>query len=115
MPATALEYGPARDPAAKRLKLHWFALDEGQPLFFFACIWTRWRSVRKVKEGEVEADLFGFLTCEPNAIVAPIHPKAMPVILTQEDIETWMLAPWDEAKGLQRPLPSSSLQPVEGC
>jgi putative SOS response-associated peptidase YedK len=29
-----------------------------------------------------EHELFGFLTTEANAIVAPIHPKAMPVILT---------------------------------
>ena len=47
--------------------------------------------MRKVKEGEVEADIFGFLTCEPNAVVAPIHPKAMPVILTTADeIDTWL-------------------------
>ena len=26
-------------------------------------------------------ELFGFLTTEANAVVAPIHPKAMPVIL----------------------------------
>jgi hypothetical protein len=38
--------------------------------------------VRKVKEGETTNDIFAFLTTEPNAIVAPIHPKAMPVILT---------------------------------
>lgn len=38
----------------------------------------------KVKEGEVEADILAFLTCEPNAIVAPIHPKAMPVIPTTQ-------------------------------
>jgi putative SOS response-associated peptidase YedK len=37
--------------------------------------------VRKAKEGEVTADVFAFLTTDPNAIVAPIHPKAMPVIL----------------------------------
>jgi putative SOS response-associated peptidase YedK len=34
------------------------------------------------REGETENDLFAFLTTEPNAVVAPIHPKAMPVILT---------------------------------
>jgi hypothetical protein len=33
-----------------------------------AGLWTRWRSVRKVKEGKVEADIFGFLTCPPNAV-----------------------------------------------
>src|SRR5271163_2983188 len=30
----------------------WFALDESRPLAFFAGIWTRWTSVRKVREGE---------------------------------------------------------------
>jgi putative SOS response-associated peptidase YedK len=58
----------------------WFALDESRPLEFFAGIWTRWTSVRKVKEGETTNDLFAFLTTDPNAIVKPIHPKAMPVI-----------------------------------
>jgi putative SOS response-associated peptidase YedK len=40
----------------------WFALEEDRPLVFFAGIWTRWTSTRKIKEGEVTADLFGFLT-----------------------------------------------------
>jgi putative SOS response-associated peptidase YedK len=53
-----------------------------RPLALFAGIWKRWRSVRKVKEGATTNDLFALLTTEPNAIVAPIHAKAMPVILT---------------------------------
>ena len=69
-------------PGAPRNHPVWFALAEDRPLAFFAGIWTRWTSVRKLKEGEVAADLFGFLTCPPNAEVAPVHPKAMPVILT---------------------------------
>jgi putative SOS response-associated peptidase YedK len=91
----------------------WFALDESRPLAVFAGIWTTWTAVRKVKEGLTTNDLFAFLTTKPNAEVEPVHPKAMPVILTEpEEIETWLTAPAEEALKLQRPLPDSSLKIV---
>lgn len=91
----------------------WFAFDERRPLNFFAGIWTRWTSVRKVREGETTNDLYGFLTTEPNAEVGAIHPKAMPVILTTpEEIEIWMTASAADALKLQRPLPDGSLRVV---
>lgn len=92
----------------------WFALNETRPLAFFAGIWVpQWRSVRKIKEGEVEADLFAFLTTTPNAEVAAIHPKAMPVILTKEDeVEQWLTMPFADARKFQRPLSDGSLRIV---
>jgi len=90
----------------------WFALAD-QPLGFFAGIWTGWTSTRKLAEGEITCDLFGFLTTEPNAEVAAIHPKAMPVILTEQaEIDDWLAAPWPEASRLQRKLPDGSLRVI---
>jgi putative SOS response-associated peptidase YedK len=85
----------------------------GSRFAFFAGISTRWTSVRKVREGETTNDLFALLTTEPNAIVKPIHPKAMPVLLTRPyEIETWMTAPAAETMKLQRPLSDDALQIV---
>ena len=81
VPATSFcEYAPT----TPRKTPTWFALSEARPLFAFAGLWTRWHGVRGPKSAPVEGEheLFGFLTTEANAIVAPIHPKAMPVILT---------------------------------
>lgn len=107
------------DPASKveggRTPNAWFASTSEEPLMFFAGIWVKdWTSVRKVKEGLTTIDLFAFLTTEPNGIVAPIHPKAMPVILTSKrEVEAWLSAPWEEACSLQRPLADGVLQLVE--
>ena len=100
------------DPVTKRKLLHWFALDESRPLFFLAGLWTPWHgtrgSMKTPRPGEHH--LFAFLTCEPNAVVGKVHPKAMPVILTTEDeIEMWMTADWEKAQVLQRPLAEENL------
>ena len=100
-------------PGAPRNSPVWFALGQDRSLAFFAGIRTEWTSVRKLKEGEVTTELFAFLTCAPNAEVAPVHPKAMPVILTKaEEWRTWLTADIPEALKLQRQLPDGHLRIV---
>jgi putative SOS response-associated peptidase YedK len=73
----------------------WFSVP-GQPIFAFAGVW------RPTPDGPV----FAMLTCEPNPLVAAIHPKAMPVILHDEDHATWLTGATDAALALAAPFPS---------
>jgi putative SOS response-associated peptidase YedK len=56
---------------------------------------------------------FDGLTTEANAVVAPVHPKAMPVILTSPaEVDRWLEADTPDALSLQRPLPDDALRIV---
>ncbi len=90
----------------------WFALGEDRPLFAFAGLWARWRGARGPKSARAEGEhqLYGLLTTDANALVAPIHPKAMPVILTTPaEVDLWLEGQTLDALNLQRPLPDSAL------
>ena len=111
VPATSFcEYAPGR-PAVP----HWFALGPDRPLFAFAGLWRPWEGLRGTKADPAEGthQLFAFLTCEPNGVVAPIHPKAMPVLLTTEqEWNTWLTGDLAAALRLQRPLADCMLSVV---
>lgn len=83
VPVTSFsEYGPGEKG---NLPLYWFDVPS-RPIFSFAGIW------RPAANGAV----FAFLTCEPNSVVAPIHPKAMPLILHEEDEGRWLAGDLDD-------------------
>lgn len=80
-------FGAHGNPAAKedgRTPNVWFAIGSDRPLAFFAGVWLRdWECVRKVKDGLIRCDLFGFLTTEPNGAVAPSeHAEVAPMPTT---------------------------------
>jgi putative SOS response-associated peptidase YedK len=80
----------------------WFALADERSLFASLASDT-FNGDRGTKSKPVPGlhQVYGFLTTAPNAMVEPIHPKAMPVILTPTKSGTRNR---DEAKALQRPL-----------
>lgn len=77
----------------------WFSVAD-LPVFAFAGVW------RPVRDAPPH---YAFLTCEPNETVARVHPKAMPVLLTPEDAETWLTADWDAARALAQPFPDERM------
>ncbi|NTF87474.1 SOS response-associated peptidase [Agrobacterium rhizogenes] len=111
VPFTRFAEPDYRDTGGGRVPNAWFAGGADEPLLFFAGIWVpQWTSVRKIKEGEITIDLYGFLTTDANDYMKPIHKKAMPVILrNQDEVETWLTSPWDEASKLAKPLPNDAL------
>ena len=89
---------PDRDTGKKRP--YWFSLPS-RSIFAFAGIW-------RPTDGD---PVFSFLTCgyegDPTAhVVGAIHPKAIPVILHEEDYDRWLRAELDEALTLACAFPS---------
>jgi putative SOS response-associated peptidase YedK len=111
VPATAFsEYHPTRCHGGRKAVV-WFARDAARAPFAFAGLWRPWSGERR--RGETgRFELFAFLTTDPNGLVGPIHPKAMPVILFPEQFATWLDAPTDDALALQRPCPDDALRIV---
>lgn len=70
----------------------WFSVLD-QPVFAVAGFWQQ----TKVGGG------FAMVTCDPNELVEPIHPKAMVTILRPADIDIWLRGSYDDILGLQRP------------
>jgi putative SOS response-associated peptidase YedK len=93
---------------------HWFARDEARTPFAFAGIWRPWTGTRGTKANPATGEhmLFSFLTTEPNEVVRPIHAKAMPVILTEDNWDLWLEGEALDALALQRPAPLELLRVV---
>lgn len=110
VPVTSFCEPKGRAPAV----WHWFALDEVRTPFAFAGIWRPFSGRLRTEAELVEMDTFAFLTTMPNAIVAPIHPTRMPVMLVGEDeMDTWLEGSSEEAFALACPYPDEGLRIVQ--
>lgn len=94
------EWTAVPDHITGKKRAHWFSVPS-RPIAAFAGIW------RPSKEGVI----FAFLTTgydgDPaNHVVGAIHPKAIPVVLHDEDYDRWLEAPVEEALTLATPFPS---------
>jgi putative SOS response-associated peptidase YedK len=53
---------------------------------------------------------FAMVTCDPNPLVKPIHPKAMVTIVEPTDIDIWLRGSYDEIRGRQQPFDSERMR-----
>ena len=70
----------------------WFQVTD-QPIFAVAGFW----------QTTAKGNGFTMVTCDPNELVAPIHPKAMITILSREGQKHWLTCDYDAVVALQRP------------
>lgn len=70
----------------------WFNVAD-QPVFAVAGFWQR----------TAEGNGFTMVTCDPNTLVAPIHPKAMITILEPGNVDLWLRGTYDDIVALQTP------------
>ncbi|HEX3671582.1 MAG TPA: SOS response-associated peptidase [Candidatus Cybelea sp.] len=82
----------------------YYTLESGRP-FAFAGLWEPF-------DGSMACDI---VTCEPNALVAPVHGR-MPVILSESALEIWLdpqPLPPEIAASILRPLDAALMKARE--
>jgi len=98
------EWTAEPDPLTKRKAKVWFGLrDEAEPLFAFAGLW---------RPGET-MPYMAFLTCEANATVGAVHPKAMPVMLRAADVPRWLDSERPDACALAQPFNDDEMRRID--
>lgn len=76
----------------------WFSVVD-QPIFAVAGFWQH----------TAKGAGFSMVTCDPNDLVAPIHPKAMITILKESDWDRWLHGSFNDVVVLQQPFPAKKM------
>lgn len=102
------EWTAEPDPVTKRKAKVWFGMHaQHDPLFAFAGIWRP-----GAKDGS-DGPFMAFLTCDSNAVVGAVHPKAMPVMLTAASALDWLAHPREQACALAVPFPDADMRRID--
>ena len=100
VPFTQFSEPKAADDRSGPGDTNWWFTVEDQEMPCFAGVW---------KVDQDHDRVYAFCTTEPNPLVAPKHPKAMPVILLREDHERWLRGTFDDVLELQAGYPSQMM------
>ena len=110
VPASSFCETKGRNPAT----YYWFGLrsDEERPPFAFAGMWRSYKGKYRTKDGEQDLDIITstIVTSTPNALVKPVHPDRMAVILDPTDYEQWLHGTEDDAMALCKPYPADHMK-----
>jgi len=90
-----IDLGDGKKPVRGEM---WFDVID-QPIFAVAGFW---QSIAEMKH-------FAMVTCDPNELVKPIHPKAMITVLHEADWDRWLQGSYDDAAALQKPYPADQM------
>jgi putative SOS response-associated peptidase YedK len=99
VPVTSFSKYVVQPGVDRKKTLHWFDVSS-HPIFTLVGIW------RLTERG----NSYGFLTTEPSSLAKPIHPKAMPVILHNDDYDRWLSSPWEDVSETVAPYPSQLMR-----
>lgn len=114
VPFTAFSEYEDASPKGKKV-IRWFSPPD-RSIAYFAGIWREWEGDygSKKEPNAGKHVLFSFLTTEANALVRPVHAKAMPVVLRSEAEQLeWLTAPAAAIEEIQsRVLPVEALEIV---
>ena len=87
-----------------RRKTAWQITRKDGALLWFAAIYDIWRAPGGMEVGQVAT-----ITCTPSADVRDIHDR-MGVILTSDQVDTWVNGPQEAAADMMRPFPDGHLR-----
>jgi putative SOS response-associated peptidase YedK len=98
VPATSYCEMTAKAGADGQRQKKWVSLP-GHPIFAFAGVWSSF----------LEGRAFALLTTTANALLSPLQPSSMPVILHEQDYDTWLTGTPEEVSILIQPYSSKEM------